>query len=640
MRWYIRDVLIYGSHDEMRHLSLESGVNIITGDSQTGKSAIIPIVDYCLGSDSCRVPVGPIREFASWYAIRLQAGKEQILLARPDPGKKKSTADMHIQFGANLPLPRRAELRVNTYKGAVVEELTRRLGMMEGSLARSRFDTVSTEAPSIRDAAFFLFQPQNVIANQEVLFYKIARKPKYAERLKRVFPYFLGAVDFDYFHLRSELDRAKRNLAQLEHQIVELEGRVDADLATARELYVQSVDLGLIPTGDEPAEPELLRKALLAALANERPVAERRAAVAGDAVRIADLVDRSRQVRTEIATLRERLAEVEGLAADATGAVGALGLQAGRLRVVDLLPSDKDSEEAHMCPLCAQSTDGRVPSLGVLRDMQADVSREIGGLSAAPPALQAISDELKEELTSAHRQLLRIEAARVALARGVREEASADEPWIAQERHLGALRFFLGRWRGSQTVPEGLRHEHAVAKRQVTRLRARLEEFDVADRRESALSAINSRMQVLSGRLKVERPGATLWLDVTNLTVVRDSPAGRPERLWEIGGGENHIGYHLCALFALHAFFIARDRPVPSFLFIDQPSQVYFPEQSRSKAKRRTDWDAVRRIYQMIFDTTREQPGLQVVIFDHAYFLDEEFKSAVRRRWREGNKLI
>ncbi|MFC3443913.1 DUF3732 domain-containing protein [Sphingobium rhizovicinum] len=49
--------------------------------------------------------------------------------------------------------------------------------------------------------------------------------------------------------------------------------------------------------------------------------------------------------------------------------------------------------------------------------------------------------------------------------------------------------------------------------------------------------------------------------------------------LWEIGSGENWMAYHLAMLLALHTVFLNRreNNPVPTFLVIDQPSQVYFP---------------------------------------------------------------
>ena len=37
-------------------------INVITGASRTGKSAIIPIIDYCLGDGQCQIPVNTIRD--------------------------------------------------------------------------------------------------------------------------------------------------------------------------------------------------------------------------------------------------------------------------------------------------------------------------------------------------------------------------------------------------------------------------------------------------------------------------------------------------------------------------------------------------------------------------------------------------
>lgn len=640
MNWYVRDVVIYGKADEVRILPLDPGVNIITGDSQTGKSAVIPIVDYCLASKSCHIPVGPIREFATWYGIRLQVGKEQLFLARRDPGARASTRTMHILMGREVPLPARKDLTGNTDRDAVIEELTRRLGIMELPVAESRFDTAYTDPPTVRGAAFFLFQPQNVVANKDVLFYKTSAG-EHRNRLKRLFPYILGAVDLEYFRLKSEIEIAQRNLNTLTRRLEQESAAVDTDVISARTLYARAVDLGLLSAKDIPSDPATLRAGLQAVADAPGSLIERRTTVAGDAVRIVALQDESRRIRAEITEIRDRLADVEGLATAANGAVGALGLQAGRLRAVELLPEQpKRGENGVTCPVCAQPTDVAVQGVIRLQELQNEVRREIEGLTAAPAALLQMRDQINEELTATRGRLRLVETELATLYQGAENAASSDETWAAQERHLGALRFFLERWAGTGTVPDSLRREHVAAQRQVEKLQQRLEEFDASDRRQAALSAIASRMQELSRRLKLERPGAALWLDINNLTVVRDSPTGRPERLWQIGGGENHVGYHLCALFALHSFFLSRERPVPSFLFIDQPSQVYFPEETNGADGPRTDWDAVRRIYQMIFDTAKEMDGLQVVIFDHANFPDDEFQSAVKHRWREGKKLI
>lgn len=55
-------------------------INIITGASRTGKSAIIPIIDYCLGSGKCTIPVDTIRNACAWFGVLFNLENEQLLL--------------------------------------------------------------------------------------------------------------------------------------------------------------------------------------------------------------------------------------------------------------------------------------------------------------------------------------------------------------------------------------------------------------------------------------------------------------------------------------------------------------------------------------------------------------------------------
>lgn len=48
MKSYIKAIIIFNKNGEKRVVPLEQGVNIITGESKTGKSALVEIIDYCL----------------------------------------------------------------------------------------------------------------------------------------------------------------------------------------------------------------------------------------------------------------------------------------------------------------------------------------------------------------------------------------------------------------------------------------------------------------------------------------------------------------------------------------------------------------------------------------------------------------
>ncbi len=66
---------------EPRVVKFEAGkVNVISGASKTGKSSVIPIIDYCLGSEKCSIPVGVIRETCSWFGVLVDTLEGQKLL--------------------------------------------------------------------------------------------------------------------------------------------------------------------------------------------------------------------------------------------------------------------------------------------------------------------------------------------------------------------------------------------------------------------------------------------------------------------------------------------------------------------------------------------------------------------------------
>lgn len=112
--------------------------------------------------------------------------------------------------------------------------------------------------------------------------------------------------------------------------------------------------------------------------------------------------------------------------------------------------------------------------------------------------------------------------------------------------------------------------------------------------------------------------------------------------LWEIGSGENWMAYHLAALLALHGIFLSRgqNNPVPTFLVIDQPSQVYFPsdtfeqivtgedipggaegspEADRRRKRRLSDLESTQKIFSSLARAHKSFGSrLQIIVLDHA----------------------
>ena len=81
----IKEVILYSKDEIPKKQIVEfktGALNVVHGISQTGKSALIPIIDYCLCSNTNRIPVGVIRNKCSAFALKLKVDNEDLLIYR------------------------------------------------------------------------------------------------------------------------------------------------------------------------------------------------------------------------------------------------------------------------------------------------------------------------------------------------------------------------------------------------------------------------------------------------------------------------------------------------------------------------------------------------------------------------------
>lgn len=237
----ILDVVLYSHRGQRRVLSFRTGaLNIITGASGTGKSSLVPIIDYCLGSKECNVPEGVIRDSVAWYGIRLTNGLEQHFVARkaPDPGRATTNA-AYYSVGQQVELPEPGELAEST----TIEAVTRTIGAVVG-IRLNRHDpsegqTRDALVARLSHALAFVFQAQYEIAHPEVLFHGQGNS-WVAQAIKDTLPYFLGAVDEDYVAKKEQLRELRRRLGGLERSLLQAQAMGDAGTGPSSRARVRS----------------------------------------------------------------------------------------------------------------------------------------------------------------------------------------------------------------------------------------------------------------------------------------------------------------------------------------------------------------------------------------------------------------
>lgn len=622
----------------------KGAVNVISGASKTGKSAVIPIIDYCLGADKCAIPVGVIRENCSWFGVLVETIEGQKLLARREPGDQQRTGDMFFLEGPTVLVPDQTPAK-NINVDAVKETLNRLAGLTGLDFEPS--DPGFNARPSFRDLMAFNFQPQNIVANPNVLFFK-ADTTEHREKLKVIFPYVLGAVTARVLLARAELERLLRVLRRKESELRTVESASDAWRLEAQTWLRQAIDLGLmtadtlVPT--DWNETLSLLRAVVQGNGNRALLSI--AGVDATLGRLQYLRDQEATAAADLSEHRQRLAELRRLLESSTAYGDAIRVQRDRLSISQWLATLGEEREDAL----VQLTEGSRRSLS-------ELTGALSGLELRLRSLPSLSDSLDKEILrlrgAAEKAMDALNAIRreiLELERNSEVAREASNRADRAERFLGRVEQALKLYDEADSAGQ-LRSEIEDLRRRTAELQRVVREAEIQRKLRNALTTIEATSAALIPQMDAEWPNAPIRLIVEDLTlkIIRGT---REDYLWEIGSGANWLAYHVAITAALQRFFLAEPHhPVPSLLVYDQPSQVYFPKRTRENGDleeasprwRDEDVDAVRKVFQVLSKEVALSAGrLQVIVLDHAG--DEVWGGlddvVLTEEWRDGIKLV
>lgn len=634
----ILDIVVFSHDGQHRTLSLNAGqVNIVTGGSKTGKSALVDIVDYCFGARECGVPEGPIRRSVSWFGLRLQLDRGQAFVARRCPGlRTASSEECFVEVGGVVKVPDGDNLRQTTNTEGLKALLTSWVGIHDNIHEPPEGQKREALSATVRHALALCFQPQDEIIRRQQLFHG-ADDSFFAQALKDTLPYFLGAVDDEYVRKQEQLRRLRAQLRACERQLTELKALRGDGISKAATLLAQARDIGLSATVATTWEDTVvaLREVAQTPIASIDPhIPSEQEYARLSEERSHFLVDQ-RELRDEIAAARAFERDGKGFSREASE-------QRARLTSIGIFGG---SEPGHSCPFCSQELpeESALPGVAQIKEALTDVSSRLDSVTRAAPQVEKAIAELESRLQHVQASLaknrLEMEAVRSASDRlqQIQDEASK------QALILGRISLYL------ESLPDlpdtkALEENAEQLREQCAALEDELSDEHVKERIASIVSILGQRMTDWARRLELEHSKFPLRLDVKKLTIVADTADG-PVPMARMGSGENWVGYHLIGHLALHDWFSKRNRPVPRFLFLDQPSQVYFPPEKDVDGSmamvEEGDRHDVSRMFRFVFDVVEAiTPDFQVVITEHADISEDWYQGAVVERWRGGLKLV
>ncbi|MFO0799450.1 MAG: DUF3732 domain-containing protein [Gemmataceae bacterium] len=557
---------VYNRAGQRRELKFRPGrVNIITGASLTGKSALIDIVDYCLGREKYIIPAGVITDTVVWYVLHVLLPSGEAILGRPAPDGTDSTSAAYLETGSGLTLPEFAALRTNSNATAVEQFLTEAVGITANENVPPEGQSRAPLQANISHARFLLFQPQSLIADREMMFYR-QKEPFIPQAIKDTLPYFLGASGDNQYDRLQQVRRLRRELRLLERRQADEEALRGRENSRATALIAEAEGVGLLASAARPAglpeAVELLRRASAPTPAADDTVPG--TTLAGLQEERERLYAALKSTQGEIDSARSFVAAQDGFNEEATD-------QKNRLASIGLYRADP----AGKCPVCEHDLNGTVPKAEAIRASLASLERQTTATTRQRPRLDAFLTERETRLGDLRRQLRENKVAIDALM--AREEALQRERnrVVEQARVIGRISLYLESIRLDEE-DTGLRTQIENMRLRVADLEAGLSDEAVEDRLNSILQVIGRDMTEWAKRLELEHSEWPVGFDLKNLTAVAHRASG-PIRLSQMGGGKNWMGYHVVTHLALQKLFRDKSRPVPGLLMLDQPTQVYYP---------------------------------------------------------------
>lgn len=642
MKSYIKDIVIFNKNGEKRVVPLEQGVNIITGESKTGKSALVEIIDYCLCSTRCTIPKGKITEFAYLYSLVMAIGDNTYVIARynwNDGGKMhfiKEKEDFELEKLELSYFMEKSQLLCKDVK----DEIEYALGLLITNMAKDAEQ--QGKKASLRNMVSYLFQHQNLMASKFALFYRFSDFYKRKDVIDQ-FPVFAGMISQEYYSDLIQLNTLKDQLKQKykkqkanEKSTAYIKERLSTLLLDYFALLEQDFDENI-------SVQKMLK------IASDLPEFDD-TQLYGES----KITERYSELNDELEDLRNKEREILLKIHDIDSASGTGSSFVHMLKDLKQQTSVVGIEtDQYTCPLCGhecqeitendskliEATEWLDSELRITEKYTADFSEDVR-------KLREEHSKIDEKIKDVWKQIKTIEQKFIS----TKELASKKE-----KVNYAKARIELYIEMSRSGIFEDVDKDIEKLKEKISILEEKIRGFDVNKKMIKAEAFLSDNMNHLSQTLDFEeeyRPiNLNFGLTDGSFDIYQHQKNNEIVHLYEMGSGANWVSCHIALFLSfLHYFAGQENSPMLLTMFFDQPSQVYFPQgDDKNDVITQADLKAVNKMYTTIFDEMKlieKETGIlpQIIIVDHVdgnnLECKGEFNEYVRCNWRNGKALI
>jgi energy-coupling factor transporter ATP-binding protein EcfA2 len=536
LKFGIEAITVWSKKDEQRQLKFKRNkVNVLTGESHTGKSTLLDIIDYCLLASSHKIADSIINENVAWYGITFYISGKLFTIARRSPVGAKVSDDFYFSSTGLLPQLPVANTSINDLKKILEAEFR-----IDDAVTLAYGGQTLKAGSKVSFRYFFLFSTisEDIITSRDVYFDK-QTEDRYKEALPRIFDLALGIDTLDNIAAREKKDSLRKQISKLEKKTSSLDGgRVLFD-EELRGLAAQAAAYGLPKIDTENLSPLALAALLRDA---SGPTND-------------DALHTHSQLSAKIFDLERRLRKLRSFSSEFSAYRNTL-----KSTQDSLLPLEQIIKQS---PEIVKSE--------IFDELISHVKSDLNEIKQSIKGKLPVDGQIAQVASKLQAERLDLIAQLQALPKEPQSFQGEKEKWLFVGETLGRLNTYYS----PQTRTE--------SEDDIEKLRGEMDAIkviDVAEKKDAVLSVIN---EVALGLLKSTGNVLANYSSYVPEFVYKDKRLRlrkpRSSDVENIGSSSNHMFLHLFHFLSLQEVSIGQASPfIPNFLIIDQPSRPYYPD--------------------------------------------------------------
>ncbi|SER91039.1 AAA family ATPase [Salisediminibacterium halotolerans] len=490
-------IVLYNKKGEKRIVPFNRGtVNIITGGSGTGKSALIDIVEYCMGRGTCGVPEGIIRETVSWYGVLLEFESDMAFIARRNPAKQQTSGEVYIETARSVSSPEDFPV-ANSNVDALVSYLSQKVGISPNLHQPPEGNTRDALEANIKHSLFLCFQQQDEIASKRILFHR-STNGFINQSIKDTLPYFLGAINEDRLKIEHELSRSKKELKKAKRRLNEIDNIRGEVHTKGTTLLSEAEQVGLVKFEEYPSDLKLIVE-LLKDVDNK----ELSNVNEPNLDKLSEHQVTLKELQAEYNEVIDRLNAAKSYIKDVNGYTSEAYQQELRLESINLFPQTEYDNSK--CPLCSNTLQNSLPTITELNNSLEDVKSSLENTLKERPRLQEYIEELEEKKDNIKNYINQVNDLIDGIYKDRAYAEKQNDLYQRRERVIGRVSL----WLESLSIEDNsfLESEVEALKEKVKELEKELDTDEKDSRLDSILNRIGYKMTKWAEELDLEHSG-------------------------------------------------------------------------------------------------------------------------------------